>query len=395
MPTMSSALWVQAGWMSWIIVPGGLLACAYYLVVNTYRRTWRNMPTIHPPSDFYPKTHLSVLIPARDEVDSIGKCLDSLLKQDYPADQFEVLVIDDHSTDGTPELVRTFPADKVSLCALANTLPVSSTRVAYKKEALTLGVQESKGALIVCTDADCILDPQWLRLMAYAYESNGWKCITGPVVIHDAHNLLERFQRLDLSGMMLLTGAGIQAGYTYLANGAAFAFSREAFQQVGGYEGLTHLASGDDVLLMHKIKTQYPGQIGFLKTPLAVRTRAQETWSSFFSQRLRWGTKSKGYTDWKITASLALVFFYCWSLLLVFLLVPLAPHIALAALGILLSIKAASDYQMLYSATRYFGQNTLLRVFWPAQILHILYISMVGLAANLFQTYTWKKRRVH
>lgn len=378
--------------MAGFSLPFLALAFVYFAIVEYYRRAWIDMPSITPEEDFVPQTTITVLIPARNEAHTIEACLESIARQAYPPALLEVLVIDDASTDETTQRVRNFPLEGLKLLSLAD--EPGGSRIAYKKEALALGVQHARGELIICTDADCVLPVSWLRLMAYAHVRNDWQCITGPVLMIEQDTLLERFQGLDIAGMMLLTGAGISTGHTYLANGAAFAFSKKAFHAVGGYAGLTHLASGDDLLLLHKIQQRFPGSVGFLKTPFAVHTHIQPTWKAFFQQRLRWGTKSRGYTNWKITALLAIVFFLCWSIIAALLAIAFAPLQGTVLLLLLLGVKVGTDYRMLKTATQYFGNTFLMRTFFPSQLFHILYISVIGVASNLFRTYTWKGRRV-
>lgn len=365
-----------------------VVGAAYALLVERLRIVWVHIPECSPDPGFQPLVSISVLIPARDEAHTIGDCLKSLLAQDYPPELFEIIVIDDHSGDDTARLASSYG---VSVLSLADTLPPAGIN-AYKKEALSLGVSRARGELIVCTDADCLLPPQWLRLVAWGYVHRGWHCMTGPVSTFEERGLLARFQGLDLAGMMLLTAAGIQSRRFHLANGAAFSFSKEAFAAVGGYTDQTHLASGDDLLLMHKIMARFP--VGFLKTPATVRTHALEDCLPLFRQRLRWGTKSRGYSDTRITHFLALVFLLCWSILIAFAAIPFAPIAAGGAFILLAGFKAWADYRMLRTATLFFGRQDLMGSFWAAQVLHILYIAVVGLASNLFTTYTWKGRKV-
>lgn len=365
-----------------------VVGAAYALRVEWLRAVWLQIPELRPDPGFQPLVPISVLVPARDESHTIGACIESLLAQDYPPELFEIIVIDDHSCDDTARLAASYG---VSVLSLADVLPQTGVN-AYKKEALALGVSRAKGALIVCTDADCQLPPLWLRLVAFGYACKGWHCMTGPVSTFEEVGLLGRFQGLDLAGMMLLTAAGIQSRRFHLANGAAFSFSKEAFVAVGGYTGQTHLASGDDLLLMHKIMARF--QVGFLKTTMVVRTHALGGWLPFFRQRLRWGTKSRGYNDTHITHFLALVFFLCWGILLAVATVPFAPVAASGVFILLAGFKAWADYRMLRTATLFFGRQDLMRSFWAAQGLHILYIALVGLASNLVTTYTWKGRRV-
>lgn len=218
--------------------------------------------------------------------------------------------------------------------------------------------------------------------------------IAAPVNFHREQNLLERFQSLDFLGMMLLTGAGLHSGLMRMGNGANLAYTRRAFEAVGGFRGVDHLASGDDLFLMHKIEQQYPGQVKFLKSKAAtVYTLAMPDWHSFWQQRLRWGTKNAAYQEWRITAVLGLVFVTCWGIILSGLGIIFSTHL-IVSFGILLLCKIVADYLLLHQASTFFGRKGLLRVFWPAQVLHIVYIAGVGLWANLYKKYQWKGRRV-
>jgi cellulose synthase/poly-beta-1,6-N-acetylglucosamine synthase-like glycosyltransferase len=317
--------------------------------------------------------------------------------QDYPPGLFEVILTDDHSSDDTVKIAQGIRDERLRILQMKDVTILQETKgpvQAFKKIALEWGIQHARGDLILTTDGDCVLPPNWLRNMAYAFEAKGWQCITGPVLFYHTRNLLQRFQSLDFMGMMLLTGAGVSSGLTHLANGAAFGFSRKAFFEVNGYAGNKHLASGDDLFLLHKIMALYPGQVGFIKTAEAVQTEAPETLLEFMRQRLRWGTKSTAYRDRRITFVLALVFFHCWGILLTFLAIPFQPKAAAVLLLLQTGIKAMADYRMLHTAAVFFNRRDAMRSFWPAQGAHILYIAGVGLGANLFRRYRWKGRIV-
>ncbi|MFM8450199.1 MAG: glycosyltransferase [Haliscomenobacter sp.] len=383
---------ISSEWLLWAV--SFVLAGSYVWLLRHYRRVWHALPEVVADGHFLPTVRISVLIPARNEATTIRTCLDSLARQTYPGALFDVFVIDDYSTDETACIARTVEGLSVQVLSLADVLSPDAGRVAYKKEALRLGVAASKGALIVCTDADCILPADWLMRMAWAYEKRGWLCITGPVLTLEEKGLLARFQCLDFAGMMLLTAAGIADGNTHLANGAAFAYARTAYDAVHGYEGLTHLASGDDILLLHKIQHRFPGKVGFLKTPEAVLTRAQPNWKALFRQRLRWGTKSGQYQDKKIAMILGLVFLLSWAVLFSLVAMWFYPLFAGGLFVLLAGSKGISDYGLLRDASRYFRRAWWMRSFLPAEGIHVLYIAVVGLASNLLRTYSWKGRRV-
>lgn len=394
--------------MLWLLVVWGcfglLLSAAYFWIVSYFRRQWRALPEWLPPTGSIPETRITVLIPARNEEAHLGLCLESLLAQNYPPHLYEILVIDDHSTDGTVALVASIRNQEVRCLSLPK-------GINGKKQALAAGVAKARGELIVTTDADCRVPPDWLLIIASHFVHHRSVFLAGPVQLSGSRNLLQRFQSLDFMGMMLLTGAGFQSGRLLLANGANLAYPRAAFERVGGFSGVDHYASGDDVFLLRKMMS---GAIAgfappaFLKARTAtVHTEAKSSWRDFFNQRLRWATKNRpdesglaGSQALRTAAggtllTLALVFLLCWSILLNLLLVPFLGWPLVAFFVVQIGVKAMTDYGMLREAARFFQREDLLRWFWVSQVLHILYIAIVGLLGNVTRRYEWKGRRVH
>lgn len=373
-----------------------LLSVAYLFIILRYSYGWNRLQEWSIPPNQIPSTFVSVIIAARNEERSIKACMESVLLQSYPKQLFEVLIVNDHSTDDTAAVVQSFSSKQVRLLELSQYINTSGKKgSAYKKAAIEYGIKESKGSLIVTTDADCIVPEHWLLHLVTFYEAGKYQFIAAPVQFYQEKSLLERFQALDFLGMMLINGAGIQLRWMHLCNGANLAYTKTAFHTVNGFEGIEHLASGDDLLLLHKIAKAYPGQIGFLKSLQAsVITKAKHNWSSFMQQRLRWATKSASYQEWQVTLILALVFFLCCSILLNLLLIPFFGMTFFYLFLAQVLIKTLIDYYFLGQAAHYFKRTDLMRSFLGAQILHIAYIISIGIRSNLTKTYTWKGRKV-
>lgn len=377
--------------MLYLVISTVVVGTAYFLLILYFLYHWSKIPQQDLSPQFLPSTTVSIIIPARNEAGNIEVCLQSILAQNYPVHLMEVIVVDDHSEDDTASIVQSLSDPRIHLIGLAD-YPIQG--LAFKKHGIHIGIQQSRGDLIVCTDADCEMGPEWLRNMVAFFEQEEVQMIAGPVNFHQENNLLERFQSLDFLGMMLLTGAGLQSGLMRMGNGANLAYTRAAFDAVGGFRGVDQLASGDDLFLMHKIEQRYPGQVKFLKSLEAtVYTTAMPDWRSFFQQRVRWGTKNAAYQEWRITAVLGLVFGLCWAIIVAALLWPFVPGFGWCLL-ILLLAKIGADCLLLSTASTFFQRKDLLRVFWQAQVLHILYIAIVGLWANVRKQYEWKGRQV-
>lgn len=370
-----------------------LFSIAYFALIRWLLSQWKRLDHWTEAEPIAAQTFVTVLVPARNEAHTIQNCLNSLLQQSYPPELLEIIVIDDHSTDDTALVVQHYPQSSIRLLSLADLL--SEPTHSYKKAAISAGVATARGTLIVTTDADCIAPPHWIRHMVQAYEQKAWQCIAGPVLLHQEQNALEKFQSLDFLGTMVITGAGIYSGQLLMANGANFAYSKSAFEAVGGYTGISHKASGDDLFLLHKIAQQYPDQIGFLKQAgAAVQTQAMPNLRSFLRQRIRWGTKNASYTDHRVTLIAGLVFATCWGILLTALFGLIGYPSAFLACLLALTIKAAADYQLLHEAMAFFDRRDLKGALGWSQLGHILYIALVGAASMVIRRYEWKGRRV-
>jgi cellulose synthase/poly-beta-1,6-N-acetylglucosamine synthase-like glycosyltransferase len=309
---------------------------------------------------------------------------------------YEIILIDDHSADNTADIATTIGGHRVRVLSLENILQNADYKDfkynSFKKIGIQNAIREARGALIVCTDADCIAQPDWLRFMAYFYEHKQAKFIAAPVNFHEETSVFERFQSLDFVGMMGITGAGIHRQFMNMCNGANLAYPKTIFEEVGGFSGIDHIASGDDMLLMQKIAAQYPNDIYCLKHPKAtIFTHAKSTWGNFINQRVRWASKSSVYPERWVTFDLAMVFFFCCNIVLSLFLIP---WIGIYCFVIQLLVKSIIDFFFLKDLAQYFERKDLMRVFLPSQLLHILYIVVVGIKSNMVKEYEWKGRKV-
>ena len=371
-----------------------VLGVCYVLLMLLYIRGWYKQKVYSLPLNMVPHTFISVIVPARNEAHRIGPCIQSLLAQNYPQHLLQIIVVDDHSTDGTAALVKGFNSPLVTCIALADYLDVVDANfVAYKKLALQTGIQQSKGELIFTTDADCILPPHHLQHLAAHYQSQQAVFIAAPVKYLPGRGVLHLFQALDFMSMQGISIAALQMDLGNMCNGANLAFSKQAFFAVNGYRQTEHLASGDDYFLMWKMKQAYPNKLSYLLHPeVIVQTPAAPNWHAFLQQRIRWASKSAKYNDVPLNSILILVYLLNCSLVLLFVLALLGAN-AWPILLVLLGSKVAIELVFLWPVAQFFSSTQLLIFFPFLQPLHIVYIVLTGFL-GFFGTYTWKGRRV-
>jgi len=371
-----------------------LLPIAYLLIISQIIKGWNALPEWDTLKKTV-NTKVSVLIAARNEAENIEATLSAVTSQHYPTDLLEIIVIDDHSTDDTAALVKAFPASNIKLIDLSQHVDEANTQ-SFKKKAIEVAIAQSTGSLMVTTDADCLTPPNWLRYIVSYYEIHRPKIIAAPVVFTDEQDIFQRFQSLDFIGMMGVTGAGIHKRFLHMCNGANLAYEKAVFHEVNGFEGIDHLASGDDMLLMHKIVKQYPDGIAYLKQrDAAVRTTPKRSIRAFLNQRLRWATKTTSYQEKQVTAIWALVWVYSVSIVLTGLLSVFYPPF-LALFIVQLLAKVLIDFVFLGTVARFFGRGDLMRfgVFGAAVFWEIWYVVTVGLLGSVKAKYEWKGRTV-
>lgn len=370
-----------------------LIGGIYVLIIGAALYGWSKTSVWTPPADWLVCTKVSVIVPARNEAENIAACLDSLLAQNFPKENLEIIAVDDFSDDNTAEIIGRY-AGQVRLLKMSDR--VSEQHLSSKKTALTYAVEAAKGTLIVTTDADTSMPSDWLRLLVSFYEKTGAKMIAAPVLFHEEKSIFEKFQSLDYAGMMGVTAAGFYFKKPGLCNGANLAFEKTAFEAVGGYAGTDHLASGDDMLLLEKIHRRFRGKTAFLKNAdAAVFTHAKSNLAGFWRQRVRWASKSGAYTNPLTQFLQAWVFLTSWAVIGSFFAALFwSSEVGWTNFRILFFSKTFADFLLLKKTTTFFKKKDLMAAFPAAFFLHTFYVALVGLASFFQKKYEWKGRRL-
>lgn len=385
-----------------ILIIAVLLFASYASLIIYYYIAWISIPAFsYSTVNTEYATQVSIIIPARNEAANIRSCLESAFNQTYPGHLFEILVIDDHSTDNTADIVRSFPQKNIKLISLKEHMGNEQVN-SYKKKAIETGIRQSSGKLIITTDADCYLPPHWLETIASFYEKYNPACIAAPVSIDCSLHFAEIFQALDFMTLQGITGASVHKKIHSMCNGANLAYERTAFNEVDGFTGIDSIASGDDMLLMHKIYKRYPQRVMFLKSRDAiVHTGAQKTIGDFFNQRIRWASKADKYDDKRIFPVLLVVYLFNVMLLALPVMGLFNNQLSivncqLSIIGlwiILLLSKTVIELFFLFPVARFFNKQSLLWLFPVMQPFHIIYTVIAGWLGK-FGSYQWKERKV-
>lgn len=364
---------------------------AYSWVILRRWAAWAKLPEPTIPASWTPTIKLSVIIPVRNEAAHILPLLQDLEKQTYPGALFEVIVVDDHSEDGTRTIVEEYR--QTSALTIKCIELDSYVKQSGKKAAVQAGVELAQGELLVFTDGDCRVQPEWLQLYAFVYQTYQPKFISGPVSFYNTYSLLERMQLVEFASLIGIGGASIALGKPNMCNGANLAYTKQVFREVNGFTGNEGIASGDDEFLLHKISHLYPGSILFLKHPKAiVYTEARKTLLSFLSQRVRWASKWRAYQQWHVKL-LALIVFIVNLLLFAALCMAVAGALPVWVFIGAIVAKFAADFLFLSRILSFLGKGRYIWYMLPLQLVYVPYVvvtAVLGLAGR----YRWKGRTI-
>ncbi len=325
---------------------------------------------------------ISVVIPMRNESASILNCLNSLEKQSLDHNCFEVVVIDDNSSDNSLEIVQEFLQDS-SLNLRVYSLENKET----KKEALKLGIEKSNYNVIATTDADCVVTADWLQLIAANMVDNDM--LLGPVSFHENNGFLANFQVLDMLAMQAIEFGTLSFNKATLNNAANLVYKRSIFQRVNGFDK-HKTPSGDDVFLLEKFSLNKAKISSFLSRESIVLTEPQKKLKDFVNQRLRWASKTKYYKNKLLISLSALIFLQNLSCILIYALLPLVENY-IQELTFLLLGKWLFDFILLLLAASFFERKRSLLYFIPVQLVYPFYVVFIWILSMLIG-FKWKHR---
>lgn len=335
-----------------------------------------------------PKNSFSIVIPFRNEAENLPSLLKSLAQLNYPEKLFEIILINDKSTDNYKPIIDNFNKKNTNIKVINSEKLTASP----KKDAINTALKIAQFDWIVTTDADCEVSEKWLLLFNQFIEKNTPLFISAPVKFKLKNSFLFHFQNLNFLSLIGSTIGAFGINKSFMCNGANLCYHKNTFKDLKGFEGNSELASGDDIFLLEKFKTNYPDKVLFLKSEEAiVRTTSEENWNLFFNQQIRWASKTTSYSNLfsKIVA------------LIVFI-----ENLSLVALGIfstitksyweyfivLFGLKIITDFVIISKTATFLKNKKSLKYYLIISFLHPVYIVLTA-SLSLIKNYEWKGRK--
>ncbi len=364
-----------------LIIIALLLIVTYSAQILQFTYSWISLNNYNSNA-IENKNIISCIIAFRNEENNITELIKNLSSQNLKNTKYEVILIDDFSTDNSY-------SKAVELCSKLPNFSVLKNTDKGKKSAIKTGVNNSQGNYIVTTDADCIHTKKWLEIIYNFISKNNSDFVSAPVFMKSKGTLFENFQQMDFASLIISGAGAIGMRNAIMCNGANLVVRKSIYLKA--IDSINNkYASGDDMFLLQYCKKNHK-KIEFLKSQDSiVSTFALSSFKDFLNQRARWTSKSKGYSDiftlyiaWLVllaNISFVILFFYMFSVFTYITWIPL-------------SLKILSDYILINSGKEFFGfklnllEYILFSFIYPFSILIIIFYS-------LFINIKWKERKI-
>ena len=332
------------------------------------------------------ETTFSIVIPFRNEATHLPDLLTSFANLNYNPKLFEIIFVDDESTDASVQIIEAFCRENtpLNISILNNTRSSNSP----KKDAISMAITHAKHNWIVTTDADCIVPKKWLQCFNNYILQHQPNMVVAPVILVGNTSFLHQFQCIDFLSMQGATIGGFGLQQPFMANGANLAYKKELFLQLNGFESNNQIASGDDVFLLEDFIKYNKKAVHFLKnTNALVQTYVLDNWKALINQRKRWAAKAPQFNNNFTKIVGILVFFANLGTLTSIVLLPFY-----GVLGYLLVLKFTVDSILIFKTAKFYEQPICITQYLKILLFYPFFTIYIAVF-SVFTNFNWKGRQ--
>lgn len=325
---------------------------------------------------------VSVIVAARDEEENIRDCLISLNNLNYPEGKIQIIIVDDKSTDRTGEIVDEFIKDKTKFLKVVTQRNIGELK--GKTLAIANGIDKATGEIIMTTDADCVVSPDWAKTIVSYYTSDDVAIVDGMTNQHE-YSAFSSMQSVDFIYLLTVASGSINMGKPLSCIGNNMSYRRSVYEEIGGYTALKFSVTEDFNLLMatHKLKKYkiiYPVDPGALVT-----SKPCLNYKSLYRQKKRWsiGGLESDFAGYFVMTT-AFITHICMML---------TPFLYSTSVFLLFAFKVFIDYFFLAPVYRKLNLKFKLKDFLIFEIYFILYVFIVPFVLVFDRKVEWKGRK--
>jgi cellulose synthase/poly-beta-1,6-N-acetylglucosamine synthase-like glycosyltransferase len=328
------------------------------------------------------RPRISIIIAARNEEGNLPRCLDAICSLSYPGELLEVIVVDDHSTDSTRAVINRY-AERCSHLRLLEAERGTGT-LQGKANAVSQGIDASRGEIVLFTDADCVVPQRWVEETVKYYTTDDIGLVAGFTLL-DGSGAFAKIQAIDWFSLFSAAAGLVKLRFPTTAVGTNLSVRRSAYEAVGGYRSIPFSVT-EDYALFHAITARTAYKAVFpLDARTLVKSKPCGTWRELYRQKKRWFLGGRGMEPRQI-----LIFGIPYLLNVLLLVVPfggISPLFWWAA-----GLKIFSDFLMTLPSLVVFRQSSLLRSFLLYEIYYYVYVLIFPVIVLVGKPVIWKER---
>lgn len=331
---------------------------------------------------------VTVIVSARNEAKNMPVLIKSLAAQRYPKKKTEIVLVDDRSDDETFRIMKQaalkYPHFKILK------IHAKPAGISPKKNAIETAIRQSRGEIILTTDADARPGPDWINKIVETFDPE-----TGAVIGYAPYrtdkpygSFFHKLLALEYFSLASVSLSSVGMNYPTTCNGANFAYRREVFHSIGGFGETRRFLSGDDDLFLHRIRAKTRYRIRYSVHPeAAVPNNPPDHFKSFLWQRIRFSSKHLAYPRSMVAA---LSFVYGLNVaLLIGLIGSFFSLDILKFFLLILLLKSLFELPFLFRARRLLEKRKLLKYYPLAVFPHIIYVALLPLLGQIIKP-RWK-----
>jgi len=320
-------------------------------------RRKNDFPFLDPPK-------CTILICARNEEENIGACLNSLSNILYPREFLEILVVDDSSTDSTPQIIQSWKNTLPHL-RMINTRDLEKHKFEGKVSALIHGMDAAQGEFVLITDADCTVSPNWVHEHVRWYRSDTG--MVSSITVLDSMKPFEAAQSLEMVELLGLSMSAINYHIPVSVIGNNLSIRKKTYDEIGGYRNIPFSVT-EDVALFQTVWDTGKWKVRFkANSDLLVKSRPPESFSMWWRQKHRWVIGGKSI---KIMGAMILVLGFIGAFVLIA--TPFVLPLKFAFLAI--AIKFLGDLLIIFPALMRMKQMKLVFFFLTYQLYLVFFL---------------------
>jgi len=324
---------------------------------------------------------ISVIVAARNEEENILDCIQSLNKLKYPENKIEIILVDDNSTDKTGQIIDEFIAAKPKFQKILST--EARGELKGKTLAIANAIGFAKNEIILTTDADCVVSPNWAKTIASYYVDDKVAIVNGMTNQFEINNFAG-MQSVDFICLLSTASGTINIGKPMSCIGNNMSYRKSVYDEVAGYENLKFSVTEDFRLLiavnnLKKFKIIYP-----IDKDALVTSKACKTWKELYHQKKRW---SVGGLDSEPSGALLISIAFLTNLMMI-----LSIMFFSKGLIIIIASKIIIDYFFVFPVHQKLGLKLKLKHFLFFELYYIVYVVLMPIILIFSRKVYWKER---